>query len=158
MAGGTATVQSYLDMIGVKEVRIATTEMEMARDDKAQYRNWATPRGMMSLLQALQTGRGLSPASRQYLLECMTHTETGPNRIRGMLPAGTPVAHKTGTSGTANGFTAATNDVGLVTLPNGKTLAVVVFVSDSPAGAGVRERVIAKVARAAWDWSLSENR
>jgi beta-lactamase class A len=155
VVGGAAKVQTYLDTIGISEVRVATTEMEMARDDKAQYRNWATPRGMMLLLRALQTGRGLSPSSRQYLLDCMTQTETGLNRILGMLPAGTLVAHKTGTSNTVNGTTAATNDVGLVTLPNGETLAVVVFVSDSPADAAVREGVIAKIARAAWDWSVS---
>ncbi len=49
------------------------------------------------------------------------------------MPRGTRVAHKTGTSGTANGIAAATNDIGLVTLPDGGTLAVAVFGSDSPA-------------------------
>jgi beta-lactamase class A len=50
--------------------------------------------------------------------------------------------------------TAATNDVGLVTLPNGGHLALAVFVSDSRANDAVREEVIAKVAKAAWDaWS-----
>jgi beta-lactamase class A len=158
VVGGPARVQSYLVTIGVTEVRIATTEREMAQDDKAQYRNWATPRGIMLLLRALQTGHELSPASRQYLLECMTQTATGPKRIRGMLPAGLPVAHKTGTSNTKQGITAATNDVGLVTLPDGRTLAVAVFVSDSPADEAVREGVIAKIARAAWDWSSSGKR
>ena len=71
-----------------------------------------------------------------------------------MLPDGTVVAHKTGTSQTVNGVTAATNDVGLVTLPNGQHLAIAVFVSDSTANDTIREEVIAKVARAAWDeWS-----
>jgi beta-lactamase class A len=50
--------------------------------------------------------------------------------------------------------TVATNDVGLVTLPNGRHLAISVFVSDSGANNAVREKVIAKVAKAAWDeWS-----
>jgi beta-lactamase class A len=50
--------------------------------------------------------------------------------------------------------TAATNDVGLVTLPNGRHLAISVFVSDSGANNAVPEEVIAKVAKAAWDeWS-----
>ena len=65
-----------------------------------------------------------------------------------------PVAHKTGTSRTVDGVTAATNDVGLVTLPKGRHLAIAVFVSDSGANDAVREEVIAKVAKAAWDeWS-----
>ena len=64
-----------------------------------------------------------------------------------------PVAHKTGTSRTVDGVTAATNDVGLVTLPNGRHLAISVFVPDSGANDAVREEVIAKVAKAAWDES-----
>lgn len=65
-----------------------------------------------------------------------------------------PVAHKTGTSLTIDGVTAATNDVGFVTLPNGRHLAISVFVPDSGANNAVREEVIAKVAKAAWDeWS-----
>ncbi|WP_243147428.1 serine hydrolase [Scytonema sp. UIC 10036] len=73
----------------------------------------------------------------------MIETSTGPNRIKGLLPKGTVVAHKTGTSATVNGVTAATNDVGLVTLPNGQHLAIAVFVSDSQATDAIREEVIA---------------
>ncbi len=87
----------------------------------------------------------------------MTETPTGLRgirRIKGLLPDGTVVAHKTGTSGTVDGVTAPTNDVGLVTLPNGQHLAIAVFVSDSTANGAVREEVIAKVAQAVWDqWS-----
>ncbi len=71
--------------------------------------------------------------------------------MKGLLPAGTIVAHKTGTSGTQKGNTAATNDIGIITLPNGEHLAIVVFVSDSPANEATREGVIAKVAKALWD-------
>jgi beta-lactamase class A len=151
LAGGPAAVQKYLESLGVTEVTIANTEMEMAHDDRAQYRNWATPRGMIALLRAFQEGRGLSAASRTLLLDFMTNTATGPNRLRGQLPPGTVVAHKTGTSGTSAGFTAATNDVGLVTMPNGTTFAIAVCVSDSPADTAVREAVIANICRAAWD-------
>ncbi len=74
--------------------------------------------------------------------------------MKGLLPEGTIVAHKTGTSGTRKGITAATNDIGIITLPNKRHLAIAVFVSDSPADEATRERVIAKIARAAWDkWS-----
>jgi beta-lactamase class A len=80
---------------------------------------------------------------------------TGPNRIKGLLPKGTIVAHKTGTGGTKDGITGATNDIGIVNLPNGNHLAVAVFVSDSPADERTREAVIARVAEAAWDrWSI----
>ncbi len=48
-------------------------------------------------------------------------------------------------------MTAATNDIGLITLPNGQHLAIAVFVSDSSADEATREAVIAKVARAVWE-------
>jgi beta-lactamase class A len=47
--------------------------------------------------------------------------------------------------------TAATNDVGLVTLSNGQHIAIAVFVSDSQATDAIREEVIAKVAKVVWD-------
>jgi beta-lactamase class A len=114
---------------------------------------------MLTLLRALREGRGLSRASRTLLLDLMLKSTPGPRRIKGLLPAGTPVAHKTGTSGTVEGLTRATNDVGLVTLPDGRHMAVAVFVSDTKAEADVREGVIAKIARAAWDcWTSSGRR
>jgi beta-lactamase class A len=84
----------------------------------------------------------------------MAESRPGAKRLKGLLPAGTVVGHKTGTSGIENGITAATNDIRIVTLPNGKHLAIAVFVADSPADEATREGVIAKVARAVWDkWS-----
>ena len=79
----------------------------------------------------------------------MTAGKTGTSRIKGLLPTGTVVAHKMGSSGTMNGLTRATNDVGLVLLPDGRHLAVVVFVSDTKASEAAQEAVIAKAARTA---------
>jgi beta-lactamase class A len=124
----------------------------MAGGELVQYQNWATPLAMLKLLRALHEGRGLSAPSRALLLQLMTESVTGPRRIKGLLPAGAVVAHKTGTSNTAGGLTRATNDVGIITLPDGRHMAVAVFVSDSRADEKTRERVIAKIARAAWDW------
>jgi len=117
-----------------------------------QYRNWATPDAAVALLRALHEGRGLSAASRERLLRWMTETPTSARRIKGLLPAGTLVAHKTGTSGTSGGLTRATNDIGLITLPDGRHLGIAVFVSDSKADEATREGVIARIARAAWEF------
>jgi beta-lactamase class A len=159
IAGGPEKVTEYLRGLGVEGVLVVTTERAMAQgDEQVQYRNWATPESMLALLRALQEGRGLSRASRSLLLDLMLKSKPGPRRIKGMLPAGTPVAHKTGTSGTVEGLTRATNDVGLITLPDGRHMAVVVFVSDTRTDADVREGVIAKIARAAWDCWTSDRR
>jgi beta-lactamase class A len=153
LGGGPESVNRFLRGLGVSGIVVSTTEKAMAADRRVQYRNHATPRAVLELLRAAQEGRGLSAASHALLLQLMTDCATGPHRIKGLLPAGTKVAHKTGTSGTAAGVTAATNDVGVITLPDGRHLAVAVFVSDSRADEQTREGVIAKIARAAWDWA-----
>jgi beta-lactamase class A len=154
LAGGAEAIQKFLEEIEVKEIAVVNTEKEIGRDWETQYRNWASPEGAIALLRALQERRGLSETSQAYLLKVLTEATTGPKRLKGLLPKGTPVAHKTGTGGTRNGITGATNDIGIITLPNGKHLAVAVFVSDSPADEATRERVIAEIAKIAWDeWS-----
>jgi beta-lactamase class A len=151
LAGGPEAIQAYLTELGIKDMIVLNTEKELGQDWQVQYRNWATPEAAVALLRALQERRRLSEASQALLLKLMTESNTGPKRLKGLLPAGTVVAHKTGTSGTENGITAATNDIGLVTLRNGQHAAIAVFVSDSPADEATREGVIAKVARAVWE-------
>lgn len=154
LAGGSEAVGKYLNELKISDVVVADSEKEIGQDWQTQYRNWASPEGAVALLRALHEGRGLSEQSRTLLLKFMTESPTGPRRLKGLLPTGTIVAHKTGTSGTAKGITAATNDIGLVTLPNGRHLAIAVFVSDSPANEATREEVIAKIAKTVWDnWS-----
>jgi len=151
LLGGKAKAQAYLSSLGIEGIRIETTEGEMGRDYQAQYRSWAMPAAAVDWLTALQQGKGLSPASRGLLLGWMTATKTFPTRLKGRLPAGTEVAHKTGSSGSRNGVSAATNDIGIITLPDGPHLAVAVFLRDSKANEKARDAAIARVARAAWD-------
>jgi beta-lactamase class A len=149
---GFDPVNAYLHSLGATNVMVATMEKEMGQDERAQYRSWATPEGMIGLLRALHEGRGLSPPSRKLLLAFMTESTPGRKRLKGLLPPGTPVAHKTGTSRTVNGQTAATNDVGIITLPDGRHVAIAVFVSDARADDTTRDAVIAKISKAAWDY------
>lgn len=154
LAGGAEAVGKYLGELGVTEIVVANSEKEIGRDWETQYRNWASPAGAVNLLRALHEGRGLSEPSRAFLLKLMMESSTGPRRLKGLLPKDAVVAHKTGTSGTEDGVTAATNDIGIITLPDGRHLAIAVFVSDSRADEATREAVIAKVAKAVWDkWS-----
>jgi len=153
LAGGGARITAYLRGIGVQDMDVATTEMEMF-DDRTrmtQYRNSTTPRAAVALLRALYAGRGVSPAAREMLLKDMTESVPGPKRLKGQLPPGTAVAHKTGTDGTFDGMTRATNDIGLITLPGGRHLAIAVFVKDSTADLATRESTIASAARLAFD-------
>jgi beta-lactamase class A len=155
VAGGPERVMAYLKEIGIQEIIVADPEMTMARQKSAQYRNSATPDASLALLRALHAGPALSAKSRTLLMKHLTETKRGPARIKGLLPAGTVVAHKPGSSNTVNGITAATNDIGIIRLPDGRHLAIAVFVSDAKTDRATREAVIARIARAAWDHYVS---
>jgi beta-lactamase class A len=145
--GGPEAVTKYLRDLGVKDIVLATYEFDMYADASVSFKNWSTPEAMVQVLKLLQVGKVLSDERRDILLSLMINSRPGQERLKGMLPPGTTVAHKTGTSGTNNGVTTATNDVGLITLPNGQHLAVAVFVSTTSADLKTRESVIAKIAR-----------
>jgi len=154
LGGGADALTAYVRRIGVTGITIAATEARMARDEMVQYTNSATPRAAAMLLERLVAGRAVSAASRDLLLGDLAASTPGARRLKGLLPKGTAVAHKTGTDGTHNGLTRATNDIGIITLPNGRHLAIAVFVKDSTADEPTREATIAKIARAAYDeWS-----
>jgi beta-lactamase class A len=156
LAGGPGAIQAYLSELQITDMIVLNTEKEIGQDWETQYRNFASPEAAVALLRALYERRGLSETSQDLLLKFMTESTPGAKRLKGLLPAGAVVAHKTGTSGAQKGITAATNDIGIITLPNGKHLAIAVFVSDSPADEATREGVIAKVARAVWDKFAAE--
>ena len=119
-----------------------------ARFDK-DPRDTAMPDAMVTLLAKIYRKDLLKPESAELLLDIMRRCRTGDTRLKGMLPLGTEVAHKTGTIG------GTTNDVGIVTLPdNAGHVAIAVFVKSSDKETSARERVIAEVARAVHDYFL----
>lgn len=149
--GGPSTVDGYIRSLGIEGIRVKDTEKLLGKDIQAQYRNYAEPASMVLLLRRLADHSPLTPDHTALLLHWMTDTDTGKNRLRGMLPADTRVAHKTGTSGQDGGVTHATNDVGLITLRDGRILAVAVFIMDSRESEIARDRVIARIACAIWE-------
>jgi beta-lactamase class A len=129
------------------KLRSLTPALSQREREKTPEGEGENPKGRGSLHEP----RGLSESSQALLLKFMIESKPGAKRLKGLLPNGTIVAHKTGTSGTEKGVTAATNDIGIVTLPSGKHLAIAVFVSDSPADEATREGVIARIAKAVFD-------
>jgi len=120
----------------------------------ADPRDTATPEGMARLLEKIWRREALSAASSALLLDIMYRCDTGADRIKGMLPPGTRVAHKTGSLGPSQGITGGrtVNDVGIVDLPQGAGhLLVVGFVKNGD-DAARGERAIAHIARAAYDY------
>ncbi|MGI4020062.1 MAG: class A beta-lactamase, subclass A2 [Janthinobacterium lividum] len=150
--GGTEKVNAYIHSLGVKNIAIKASEFEMAQAWNVQFTNWCDAEAITQLLDLAFQPDFLSKANHAYLWKILQETSTGPNQIKGLLPASTIVAHKTGRSDTnEQGIAAATNDVGMITLPNGKHLIIAIFISNSPVNLAVRESVIARIAKAAYD-------
>jgi len=121
--GGPAKVQQWLAQNQLSGLRVDRTIARLLSDrrDLRDERDSSTPKAMVMLLQRLDSGQLLRPSSRSYLLGLMARCQTGKNRMRALLPFGTRVEHKTGT---LNGLT---TDVGFITLPDGRRLAIALF-------------------------------
>jgi beta-lactamase class A len=110
-------------------------------------RDTATPGATIELLRKAFRGELLSAPLTNRLVSILRATATGEARLKGLLPAGTVVAHKTGTTATAVNLNGSTNDVGVI----GGTLAIAVYVKAGTRPQSVRDQVIAQIAKAAFD-------
>jgi len=143
--GGPQAVNRWLATAGIAGQQLDHTMATLVRDDGAvdparvvDVRTSSTPRAMLALLAAIDRGGVLSESSRAVLLGTMTRTSTGSRRIRAGVPAGTLVAHKTGT------LSGVTDDVGIIRMPDGRHLALVVFVT-GPEGHRAHDGLISQI-------------
>ena len=70
-----------------------------------------------------------------------------PSRLRQGLPHGVRLADKCGTSYTLDGLTAAYNDIGILTWPDGRSVIVAAFLTASTTSKAEREALFANLAR-----------
>src|SRR6185312_9126813 len=108
----------------------------------------AAPRAIVSALARLKRGGLLSPKSTAYLLDIMSHTHTGPNRLKGGLQPGWTLSHKTGTGQELDGAQAGYNDIGILTAPDGRSYAVAVMIKLTSVPLPVRMTLMNNVVRA----------
>jgi len=148
--GGPQAIDAWLRSHRLSGIRVDRTIAQLlsARRDLHDIRDSSTPVAMLGLLRVINAGPALSPASRAILLDMMRRCATGSNRIAGILPPGATVEHKTGT---LSGYT---GDVGFLTSPEGRRIAVVFFAR----GGSNRPAVIATAARAIYDGLGAQNR
>jgi beta-lactamase class A len=141
--GGPTAVQQWLWSQKITGIRVDRTIAQLLREHGhlADSRDVATPLAMVALLNKLDNGGVLTPQSRNFLFELMGRCETGTRRIRALLPAGTRVEDKTGT------LDGVTNDVGFITMPDGRRVALAVFAR----GGRDRQPGIAEVSRMIYD-------
>ena len=152
LIGGPKELNKYVHAIGIKDINIAATEEEMGKSWDVQYTNWGTPFSAVLLLKKFHEKGILSQKSHDFLHDLMVNSINN-NRIKGFLPDGTIVAHKTGSSGTnEQKIIGATNDIGIVNLPDGRHFSIAVFIADSKDNDSVNARTIATIAKMAWEY------
>lgn len=149
--GGPPAVNRWLRQAGLSGLRLDRDIATLVRDDGAinpattiDPRDSATPTAMVELLAGLYQGRWLSPESREVLFSTMERCATGRNRIKGDLPEGVLVAHKTGTLNNTS------SDVGIVETADGHKIAIAIYVTGNGSHAG-RDQRIARIARTVVD-------
>jgi beta-lactamase class A len=141
--GGPRAVHDWLQDNGVSGLRVDRNIADLLRSKRDLWdrRDSSTPVAMIDLLRRIYKAELIKPESRNYLLDLMAQCQTGRNRMKALLPFGTPVEHKTGT------LDGLTDDVGFITLPDGRRVAVAIFAR----GGRDRPRTIAESARAIYD-------
>jgi beta-lactamase class A len=108
----------------------------------------AAPSAIVGALAALKRGELLSPGSTAKLLDVMSHTHTGPNRLKGGLEPGWTLCHKTGTGQELGGVQAGYNDIGILTAPDGKSYTVAVMIKRTSTPLPVRMTLMNNVVQA----------
>ena len=156
LIGTPKTVEEYFKKNNIQDLQITFNEEEMQSKWENMFENWTTPKAASETLKMFYENKNhlLSKSSYDFFWKTNKETTTGKNRIRGQLPKETIVAHKTGWSGTnkETGITAAVNNIGIVFLPNGEYFIISVFVSESKENFDTNEKIIADIAKAAWDY------
>lgn len=153
LIGGTETVQKFINNKGIKNFTIKADEAQMHKGYEFMYWNTTTTNDSNLLLMNFFDGKVLSKNSTSFLMKTMIETTTGTTKIVAQLPKGTPIAHKTGSSGKdEKGLTIAENDIGIITLPNGKHYAISVFVSDSMETEETNTKIIADISKRVFDY------
>ena len=141
--GGPGALHDWLHQNGMTGLRVDRSIAQLLSDKRDLWdaRDSSTPTAMVDLLKRIYRAELIKPASRDYLMDLMAQCATGKNRIKALLPFGTPVEHKTGT---LNGLT---DDIGFITMPDGHRVAVAIFAR----GGSNRPGTIAEAARAIYD-------
>jgi len=152
LVGGPGALTRKLAALGIPGITVKQSVREFLPARGRPHPNTGSALDLARLLARLQKGEILRAESRQTLLGFMGGATTGLRRLRGGVPEGTPVADKTG-SGPGG---SATNDVGLITLPDGKGhVAMVVLVTGSKRPVETQEHLIADAARAVYEANVS---
>jgi beta-lactamase class A len=158
LAGGGPAVTARMIELGFDSLRVDRPTIEMIRASSASRRagkpffdsdpqDSAAPEQFAELLGMIHRRALHQPETAAMFVDILRRCRTGEARLKGLLPAGTVVMHKTGT------IAQSANDAGIIQLPgDAGHVALAVFVKSSPREPAQRERGIAEIARAVHDY------
>lgn len=156
LVGGTKAIQDYIDKIDVKDFTIKVNEQQMSTWENC-YLNTTTPIAMTDLLVDFYKGKILKKKSTKYLIQLMEQNSRGTTWMKGQLPKNTVVAHRTGISNLNDaGLRVAHNDVGIITLPNGKHFVLSIFQKNiKNQTQEISAQTMAELTKVIWDYYLN---
>ena len=147
---GKWSLQTFQD-----QVKKSTEEAHQtaARTFIADPQDTSTPSAMVSLLTQLHRNELLCEENTALLIDVMKRCQTGEDRINGLLPPKTIVAHKTGSIRRV-----AINDAGFIITPNTGPIALAIFTKSAKDKDFIKvidcEQTAAHVARTVYDYFL----
>ncbi|MES1196224.1 MAG: class A beta-lactamase, partial [Steroidobacter sp.] len=146
--GGPVALTSFIRKLGDYTTRLDRIEPELNENVRGDMRDTTTPRGMVTCMQTVLTGRTLLPSSRELLIQWLRACKTGSDRLRAGIPESWHAGDKTG-AGANHAF----NDVAIAFPPKGGPLLIAVYMSDcteplatlSHAHSSIASSIVAKV-------------
>jgi beta-lactamase class A len=124
--GGPSMVTEFFRTIGDHVSRLDRYELELNSNVVDDPRDTTTPRSMVDSMLAIFTRDVLSITSRALLIDWMTASKNGLDRVRAGLPKSWNGGDKTG-----NGDNGAINDIVVTYPPNRRPIFIAVYMSES---------------------------
>ena len=85
--GGPQVVENYIHSLSIAGFHLEDGERGLARDVSVQYRNWFEPSAAVQWLRRINDNSPLTAEHTRTLFDWLEASPTGPNRIKGQLPA-----------------------------------------------------------------------
>lgn len=151
----TTTDSIVATLLPERDFKLVYKESEMSWAHLLAYSNVSSPLSCAMLIDKLFTDSLISPSNQEYIKQTMAGCQTGLTRIAAGLPTdkGIKFAHRTG-SGYTNikGEISAINDAAYITLPNGKSYTLAIFVKDYKGRQENAEAVMADISKTIYQY------